>query len=135
MGPSGAGEQEGQLSSRRCHHYETLLGEGCRLVVSDYVLDETITSLIKNVRFDDSVKFIETLQEAINEGQISLERIDATLFDSAWLLRQVYRDKPRISFTDLTSIALMRDQGMVRAFTGDRHFEQVGLGLEILPKL
>jgi predicted nucleic acid-binding protein len=115
--------------------YETLLEEGCKLVVSDYVLDETITSLFKNVRFDDSVKFIETLLEAIKEGQISLKMIDAELFGSAWLLRKIYRDKPDISFTDLTSFVVMRDLGIVRAFTRDLHFEQVGLGLDMVPKL
>jgi len=111
------------LANRRdnFHHiavgtYETLLEEGCKLVVSDYVLDETITSLFKNVRFDDSVKFIETLLEAIKEGQISLKMIDAELFGSAWLLRRIYRDKPDISFTDLTSFVVMRDLGIVRAF-------------------
>ncbi len=81
------------------------------------------------------IKFIETLLEAIKEGQISLKMIDAELFSSAWLLRRIYRDKPDISFTDLTSFVVMRDLGIVRAFTRDLHFEQVGLGLDMVPKL
>lgn len=114
--------------------YETILENAFQLVISDYILDETITALFKNARFDDAAKFIETMMDAISAGQIIIERIDEDKFDSAWQLRKIYRDKPDISFTDLTSFVVMRECGIKRAFTGDAHFEQVGLGFEIVPK-
>lgn len=114
--------------------YETILGKAFQLVVSDYILDETITALFKSSRFEDAAKFIETLMDAISAGQVILERIDEDKFDFAWQLRRIYRDKPDISFTDLTSFVVMRERGIKKAFTGDIHFEQVGLGFEIVPK-
>ena len=36
------------------------------LVVSDYVLDETITALLKSVKFEDAVRFVQTSMDAIN---------------------------------------------------------------------
>ena len=104
------------------------------LDVSDYVLDETITALFKSVKFEDAVRFVQTSMDAINSGQMILKRIDEDRFNSSWLLRKIYRDKSDISFTDLTSFVVMKELGITMAFTGDLHFEQVGLGLEILPK-
>ena len=49
-------------------------------------------------------------------------------FSAAWRLRLRYHDKPRISFTDLTSFVVMRELRLQRVLTGDAHFEQVGLG-------
>jgi predicted nucleic acid-binding protein len=39
----------------------------------------------------------------------------------------------RISFTDLTSMALMEEQGIKKALTEDEHFLQVGMGLLKIP--
>ena len=114
--------------------YEAMRKIDYSLVVSDYVLDETITALFKNVKFEDAVRFVQTSMDAINSGQMILKRIDEDRFNSSWLLRKIYRDKSDISFTDLTSFVVMKELGITMAFTGDLHFEQVVLGFEILPK-
>jgi len=101
------------------------------MVTTDYVLDEVITSLFKKVNFDGAQRFIEALFLDIREGMIRLERIDEGRFNYAWLLRSIYRDKPDISFTDLTSFVLMKDADISRVFTKDRHFEMVNLGFKI----
>lgn len=36
--------------------------------------------------------------------------------------------------TDFTSFALIQELRVEKAFTGDTHFEKVGLGFKILPK-
>ena len=104
------------------------------MVTSDYVLDEVITSLFNRVNFEGALRFVEAILSDAKAGQIRLERIDEDRFNFAWLLRNVYRDKPDISFTDLTSFVLMREQEISRAFTGDHHFEMVNLGFEIWPR-
>jgi predicted nucleic acid-binding protein len=124
-----------------CHHQlavcslEEIKAKAYSMVTSDYILDEVITSLFKKVNFDGAQKFVEALLLDIRAGQIRLERIDVDRFNYAWLLRSIYRDKPDISFTDLTSFVLMRDLDISRAFTGDRHFEMVNLGFEIWPDI
>jgi predicted nucleic acid-binding protein len=114
--------------------YEEIRRAGHVMLTSDYVLDEVITALFTNVSFDHAVEFIETLLSAIGVGQIALERVDEERSNSAWMLRKRYQDKPEISFTDLTSFVIMRELGISRAFTGDKHFEEVNLGFEMLPK-
>ncbi len=103
------------------------------MVTSDYVLDEVITSLFKRVNFDGA-QFIEALISDAKTEQISLERIDEERFNYAWMLRNVYRDKADMSFTDLTSFVLMKELNISRAFTGDHHFEMTNLGFDIWPK-
>ena len=105
-----------------------------RMVTSDYVLDEVITSLFKKVNFNGALKFVEAIFLDIKKEEIHLEKIDDKRFNYAWLLRSVYRDKPDISFTDLTSFVVMRDLEITRSFTRDHHFETANLGFEIWPR-
>lgn len=113
--------------------YMDIKRNGYFMVTSDYVLDEVITSLFKKVNFDGALKFVEALLSDVKADQLHLERIDEDRFNYAWLLRNVYRDKPDISFTDLTSFVLMRELDISRVFTGDHHFEISNLGFEIWP--
>ena len=129
------------LSNRKdVHHelarksYEEVKTAGYRLVTSDYVLDEVITALFRNVIFASAVQFIESVFTATSNDQIKLERITETRFKVAWLQRKKYQDKPDISFTDFTSFVLMQELVINKVFTGDSHFESVNLGFEIVPK-
>lgn len=115
--------------------YEDIRAKGFLLVTSDYILDEVITALFKKVSFESAQKFVEAVFLDIKAGQIGLERVEDDRFNYAWLLRSLFRDKPEISFTDLTSFVVMRDLDITRAFTRDRHFEMVNLGFEIWPTL
>ena len=83
--------------------YMEIKTSGYRMITSDYVLDEVITALFKNVAFSGAIEFIESLFTAINDKQVKLERITEKRFKAAWSLRKKYQDKPDISFTDLTS--------------------------------
>jgi len=48
-------------------------------------------------------------------------------------MRQKYHDKPDISFVDFTSIVVKQDLGIIEVFSGDGHFQQVGLSFRLLP--
>jgi len=108
--------------------YREIREKGYLIVTSDYILDEVITALFRNVSFNQAVKFVEF-------KQIILERVNEDRFNSAWELRKKYQDKPDISFTDLTSFVIMQELGITKVFTGDEHFEKVNLGFEIFPKI
>jgi predicted nucleic acid-binding protein len=41
-----------------------------------------------------------------------------------------FQDKPRISFTDLTSMVVMTEMGITSILTQDEHFTQVGMGFQ-----
>ncbi len=49
-------------------------------------------------------------------------------------MRRQFSDKPKISFTDLSSMVIMVELGISDILTEDRHFALVGLGFRSLPE-
>ncbi len=96
-----------------------------RVYTSNFVLDETFTLLGRWA----SPEFAADRAEAIltsttllilrPEGEDELEALE--------LFRKL--GDQRVSFTDCVSFALMRRQGIPRAFGFDRHFVQAGFEL------
>ncbi len=78
---------------------------------------------------------VEWITEVVNQyrlNAINIIHVDHELWNAALALLKRYDDKPDISFVDFTSFAVMQKHRIVEVFTGDRHFEQVNLGLRIL---
>ena len=104
------------------------------LVTSDYVLDETNTILFRRLKFNLALKAQNEIDKLTKQSYIELIWINNTIFESAINLRKKYKDKPGISFTDLTSFAIMKLLNINNALTYDKHFEIVGMGFQRLPK-
>ena len=102
-------------------------------VTTDYVLDETITRLFARRPFTEAETFCAAIFETRKLGSLVLENITADRFQKAYRLRLRYRDKPRISFTDLTSFTVMQELGIRHVLTADAHFVQAHLGFVALP--
>jgi len=117
-----------ELANKR---YNAIVEEKLSFVTSDYILDEVITKTFKDVNYKGAMVFFQGLFELIEEGTIKLERITKKRFLSAWSLRERFYDKPKISFTDLTSFVVMRDLGIEHVFSNDDHFEKVGMGFAL----
>jgi len=92
------------------------------------VLDELIALLFRREVFEEAVRFVEGLFHASEQRLLTIERITSDRFASTWALRTKLQDKPRISFTDLSSMAVMEELGIERVLTDDEHFEHVGMG-------
>ena len=107
--------------------------EGVPWLTTDYVLDETITRVFNRVHFDSARRFTEGIFAAHKAGALALEFITPERFAAAYRLRLKFEDKPNISFTDLTSFAVMKELKLRQAITGDAHFEQVNLGFARMP--
>lgn len=73
---------------------------------SDYILDELITLLFRREHFSE-----------------------------AWKLREKLDDKPKISFTDLTSAVVMKSNNIQTVLTDDDHFLQIGYDLMRIPDI
>ena len=116
---------EQAVSERRSH--------AGALVTSDYVLDETITRLFSACPFSAAREFCGAILQAASSRSLHVERITPERFDAAYQLRLLYSDKPRISFTDLTSFVVMRELEIRNVLTADRHFAQVHLGFRCRP--
>lgn len=108
--------------------FEQLRSHQIVIHTSDYVLDEVMTILFKREIFQESVRFIESIFKSSDLGQTRIHRITSERFQETWKLRQKLKDKPKISFTDLTSMVIMRELGLSHVLTRDDHFLQVGMG-------
>jgi predicted nucleic acid-binding protein len=113
--------------------YQHLREEGTQLYTTDYVLDEVMTLLFRREPFAEAVGFMEGIFQATQEGRLTIERVTSERFTAAWELRKHFQDKPKISFTDLTSMVIMRDRNIEKVLTDDDHFTHVGLNLQKVP--
>jgi predicted nucleic acid-binding protein len=104
-----------------------------RWITTDYVLDETMTRLFGTAPFAAAKRYLEGIFKAAQAGTLDIEHVTPERFRAAWRLRLLYQDKPRISFTDLTSVAVMRELGIELVLTGDAHFEHVNMGFRRIP--
>jgi predicted nucleic acid-binding protein len=111
----------------------SMAGRAGAWVTTDSVLDETMPRLFALAPVPEARRFMEGLFEASRRGLLDIEHVTPERFRCAWRLRLRYHDKPRISFTDLTSFVVMRELGLRHALTGDARFEQAGMGFSRLP--
>jgi predicted nucleic acid-binding protein len=107
--------------------------KGRAILTTDYVVAETITLAYARFGSHSGECLLDALLAMLDQTETRLERIDTPRFEEAIELRRRYRDKSKISFTDLTSMVVMRELGITEIVTADRHFEQVNLGFRIVP--
>ena len=92
-----------------------------RLVTTDYVIDETLTLLRARGHLQRALQ----LGALLWEGKISrLEYLQPADLERAWTIFSQFRDKAW-SFTDCTSLAVMRRLGVTSAISLDAHFHQM----------
>ncbi|MDI3281486.1 MAG: nucleic acid-binding protein, partial [Bacillota bacterium] len=94
-----------------------------------------ITLLFRREVFSEACSFVAGILAAADQGYLIVERVTPARFAAAWKLRLRFNDKPQLSFTDLTSMAVMRERGITQVLTEDQHFLQVGMGFQIVPEV
>jgi predicted nucleic acid-binding protein len=100
------------------------------VLTTNFVLDETLSLLFRRRPFEEVARFAKGL---LTSPFIGIEEITQARFRKAFDLRLTFRDKPDISFTDLTTMIVARDLKVTEILTGDKHFIQAGLGFRLLP--
>jgi len=127
------------LSPRESKHdevvqyFDAFLRRGGQAYTTDYVLDETLTLLFSRLAFQKALSRYEIIAEAREEAFLRVEWIGPARFEKGLQLRRKYDDKPNISFTDLTSMAVMDEMGLRDVLTGDAHFRHVGMDFRPRP--
>jgi len=101
------------------------------IVTSNFVLDELLTLLFLRLSFTDAAKFANAI---LASPAVTTEMVTRERFRTAMEFRIKFADKPKISFTDLTSMVIMKELGISEVLTADSHFLQVGMGFRILPE-
>lgn len=111
--------------------YEHFRSQDGQLYTTDYVLDETLTLLFIRLPFSHAQEAMAILDQAVEDGYVELAWMTPERFARAEALRLRFQDKPRISFTDLASMAVMEELDISAVLTGDSHFTQVGMGFQL----
>ncbi len=93
------------------------------LHTSDYVFDETITTLLHRRGHKQAVIAGEIL---LSSGIVSIAHIADDILKLTWSLFKKYDDK-RFSFTDVSSFVLSKELGIRKAFTFDADFKKAGM--------
>jgi len=113
--------------------YKEIRNKQGTIITTDYVLDEVYTLLFKRLSVELAIKAFEAISTAIENDYLNLVRITPERFEASQKLRLQFQDKPDISFTDLTSIAVMQELGITDILTGDAHFTHVGMNFVLFP--
>ncbi len=103
------------------------LSDGGVLTTTDYVIDETLTTIRFRLGLDAAEAWWLTID---GSARLRIESIHEARRERALSLYFRYRDK-RFSFTDCCSFVLMRELQIRRALTLDHHFRQAGF--EVVP--
>lgn len=112
---------------RCCTARDSALEAGQSLVTTDFVVDETLTLIRLRLGLEAAQSWWQQLDRST---RLRWERIDTDRFEKARELFFQYRDKD-FSFTDCTSVVVMREGRLTQALTTDRHFRQ--MGFQLLP--
>jgi predicted nucleic acid-binding protein len=103
------------------------LEAGRMLVTTDFVVDETLTLIRVRLGLAAASAWWQQIDAS---ARLRWERVEADRFERARHLFFQYRDKA-LSFTDCTSVAIMRELKLTTVITTDGHFRQIGF--DVLP--
>jgi len=98
----------------------------CRLVITNYILDELYTLLLMNVGYQRTVDFRHKLDVLVQEGVLQVIWVSEDIAAEAWLVFEQFNVDKQWSFTDCISYAVMKQRGITEAFAFDHHFAQMG---------
>ncbi|MEQ8188310.1 MAG: PIN domain-containing protein [Candidatus Eremiobacterota bacterium] len=113
--------------------YRQFLSQGHIPVTSDYIISETLTLLRRRVASNIAILFGDILFKSISVGRIKVENINYGRWEKIWRLFKKFSDKPDISVVDLSSMVIMEEIGIKNIFSGDEHFEYIGMGFIRVP--
>ena len=102
------------------------LSNNCRLVTTDYVLDETYTLLLLNVGYERTIAFQRNTSELFQAGILEVAHVTPSLRDEAWDIFKRFNIDKKWSFTDCVSYVVMKRFDIETVFAFDHHFEQMG---------
>jgi predicted nucleic acid-binding protein len=113
--------------ARACRARDAALEKGRLLVTTDYVVDEALTLLRMRLGLAAAGRWWRQLD---GSSRVRWEWIDPTRVARARTVFFRQRDKD-YSFTDCTSLIVIRELRLKQVLTTDRHFRQ--MGLQVLP--
>jgi hypothetical protein len=111
-----------ELHATAVRRWRELGREGCRLVLTEWVLAETGNGL---ARTPARIPFAKAARQVLISPNVQVVPVTTSLVRRALDLYASRSDKSW-GLVDCASFVIMADQGIAEAFTTDRHFEQAG---------
>lgn len=105
--------------------FEEIKNSKALIYTSDYVVDETVTTILARGSHKQSLLAGEAL---FTSKIIKIVHVCPDYLQAAWELYQKYKDK-MFSFTDVTSFVIMKGLNIGKALSFDREFIQAGVEL------
>jgi len=102
--------------------YAKLLRARCRVVTTDYIIDETLTLTKARISAETALALLDRIETS---EAITLEDIADRRFSAAKAFFRKHADHG-YSFTDCTSFVLMNELEQTAALTTDGHFIEAG---------
>lgn len=106
--------------------YRNQIARKCRLVSSNYILDELYTLLLIHVSYYRAIEFKKKLDILIQENILKILWIDQDIAEQTWQIFETFNQDKQWSFTDCSSYVLMNKYNIKQVFTFDYHFLQMG---------
>lgn len=102
------------------------IAEQCRLVVTNYILDELYTLLLMNIGYQRAVDFKRNLDVLIQEGILEIVWVSKEIATEAWIVFEQFNVDKQSSFKDCVSYVVMKQRGITEVFAFDDDFAQMG---------
>jgi predicted nucleic acid-binding protein len=104
----------------------TLRQEHMPVYVTNFVLDECYTLLLRNVGYARTVAFKRTLDRMQTGRILTVVHISEELEKTAWEVFAQFNQDKTWSFTDCTTKVVMERLNIQHVFAFAQHFEQMG---------
>lgn len=103
-----------------------------RLIISNFIVDESYTWIRYRLGHQQATDFLRRVREAEANTPLEVVTVTRPIEEKAARILDKFADQD-LSYTDATSIALMQERKLTRAFTFDRHFHLARV--EVIPGL
>jgi len=101
---------------------EIIRNNKIKLLMSDYIFDETITTVLSNAGHKTAIRIGEFI---LGSNIVELSWLDESIIMKAWEYFKRHSDK-EYSFTDCTTFILMEEMKLSNFFAFDEDFVQAG---------
>lgn len=120
-------EDRGDSNHADAVRYRTVLRqERMPLYVTNFILDECYTLLLRNVGYARTVAFKHTIDRMQTGGILTIVHVSEEIERAAWEVFARFNQDKTWSFTDCTAKVVMDSLGLQYVFAFDQHFEQMG---------
>ena len=111
--------------------FSLMLKEKYPLITTNFIIDETYTWIRYRLGASEALEFIRKIRASeSHRPPLEIVTISREIEDNAFHMLEKFADQD-LSYTDATSLAVIKERKLSRAFTFDRHFHL--LPIELVP--